>query len=108
MCRFLCYMGPEVLLLADLLYRPKNSLILQSYKSRERKEPLNGDGFRIGWYAAQSSPTPCIFTSITPAWNNQNLRRLSEHVKSSCFFAHVSAASPSMRVCETNCHPLQY
>lgn len=99
-------MGPEVLL-ADLLYRPKNSLILQSYKSRERKEPLNGDGFGVGWYTAQNSPTPCIFTSITPAWNNQNLRRLSDHVKSSCFFAHVRAASPGMRVCETNCHPFQ-
>jgi len=106
MCRFLCYKGPE-LLLSDLLYRPKNSLILQSYKSRERKEPLNGDGFGIGWYTAQSSPTPCTFTSITPAWNNQNLRRLSDHVKSSCFFAHVRAASPGMRVCETNCHPFQ-
>jgi hypothetical protein len=47
MCRYLCYKGPE-LLLSDLLYRPKNSLILQSYKSRERKEPLNGDGSRPG------------------------------------------------------------
>jgi predicted glutamine amidotransferase len=33
-----------------LLYSPKNSLILQSYKSKERKEPLNGDGFGVGWY----------------------------------------------------------
>jgi glutamine amidotransferase len=111
MCRFLCYMGPEILL-ADLLYRPKNSLILQSYKSRERREPLNGDGFGVGWYAPprspKGSPTPCIFTSITPAWNNQNLRRLSDHVTSACFFAHVRAASPGMRVCETNCHPFQY
>ena len=107
MCRFLCYMGPEVLL-ADLLYRPKNSLILQSYKSRERKEPLNGDGFGVGWYAPQISSVPCVFTSLTPAWNDQNLRRLSEHVKSSCFFAHVRAASPGMRVCEANCHPFQY
>ena len=107
MCRFLCYMGPEVLL-TDLLYRPKNSLILQSYKSRERKEPLNGDGFGVGWYAPQISPTPCVFTSLTPAWNNQNLRRLSEHVKSPCFFAHVRAASPGMRVCEANCHPFQH
>lgn len=107
MCRFLCYMGPEILL-SDLLYRPKNSLILQSYKSKERKEPLNGDGFGVGWYTPQVSPTPCVFTSLTPAWNNQNLKRLSEHVKSSCFFAHVRAASPGMRVSEMNCHPFQY
>ena len=107
MCRFLCYVGPEILL-SDLLYRPKNSLILQSYKSKERKEPLNGDGFGVGWYSTQVAPTPCVFTSITPAWNNQNLRRLSEHVKSSCFFAHVRAASLGMRVSEANCHPFRY
>lgn len=107
MCRFLCYMGPEILL-SDLLYSPKNSLILQSYKSRERKEPLNGDGFGVGWYAPEASRTPCVFTSITPAWNNQNLRRLCEHVKSPCFFAHVRAASVGMRVSEANCHPFQY
>lgn len=107
MCRFLCYVGPEILL-ADLLYSSENSLILQSHKSRERKEPLNGDGFGVGWYTPQTSPTPCVFTSLTPAWNNLNLRRLSEHVKSSHFFAHVRAASPGMRVCEANCHPFQY
>jgi predicted glutamine amidotransferase len=91
-----------------LLYRPQNSLILQSFKARERKEPLNGDGFGVGWYSPHITPTPCVFTSLTPAWSNQNLRRLSEHVKSSCFFAHVRAASPAMRVCEANCHPFQY
>ena len=107
MCRFLCYKGPEILL-ADLLYRPQHSLILQSFKASERKEPLNGDGFGVGWYAADITPTPCVFTSLTPAWSNQNLRRLSEHVKSSCFFAHVRAASQAMRVCEANCHPFQH
>ncbi len=106
MCRFLCYMGPEILL-SDLLYHPENSLILQSYKSKERKEPLNGDGFGVGWYAPQNSPTPCVFTSITPAWSNENLLRLSEHIKSPCFFAHIRAASPGMKVSELNCHPFQ-
>ena len=107
MCRFLCYKGPE-LLLSDLLYRPENSLILQSYKSKERKEPLNGDGFGVGWYAPENSPTPCVFTSITPAWSNENLRSLSGHVKSSCFFAHIRAASPGMKVSDLNCHPFQH
>ena len=109
MCRFLSYQGPEILL-ADLLYRPQNSLILQSFKAREQKEPLNGDGFGVGWYgaAADVTPTPCVFTSLTPAWSNQNLRRLSEHMKSRCFFAHVRSASLGMRVCEANCHPFQH
>lgn len=107
MCRFLCYKGKDVLL-ADLLYRPKNSLILQSYKARERAEPLNGDGFGVGWYTSGLSPAPCVFTSLTPAWSNQNLRRLAEHVQSPCFFAHVRAASPGMQVAEQNCHPFQH
>ena len=106
MCRFLCYLGPAVLL-ADVLHRPTHSLILQSYKSRERKEPLNGDGFGVGWYAPDAGPIPCVFTSLTPAWSNQNLRHLAEHVRSPCFFAHVRAASPGMRVGEENCHPFQ-
>lgn len=33
---------------------------------------LNGDGFGIGWYSMEEQrdkdPTPCVFTSITPAW----------------------------------------
>ena len=107
MCRFLCYLGPPVLL-ADWLYHPGNSLILQSFKARERVEPLNGDGFGVGWYAPEISSTPCVFTSVTPAWSNQNLRNLADHIKSPCFFAHVRAASPGMRVAEANCHPFQY
>ena len=107
MCRFICYRGPEILL-ADLLYKPTNSLIRQSFHAQERTEPLNGDGFGVGWYTPQISSTPCVFASLTPAWSNQNLRRLSEHVKSGCFFAHVRAASPGMRVSEANCHPFHY
>jgi glutamine amidotransferase len=107
MCRFICYRGPEILL-ADLLYRPANSLIRQSFHAKERTEPLNGDGFGVGWYTPHITSTPCVFASLTPAWSNQNLRQISEHVKSGCFFAHVRAASPGMRVSEANCHPFQY
>ena len=96
------------MLLSELLYRPGHSLILQSYKARERAEPLNGDGFGVGWYAPEVAPTPCVFTSVSPAWSNQNLRRLAEHVRSPLFFAHVRAASAGMEVSEANCHPFQY
>lgn len=106
MCRFICYRGPS-LPLEDLLFVPPNSLIQQSYKARERAEPLNGDGFGVGWYAHGADPTPCVFTSVTPAWGNQNLRRLAGHIRSPCFFAHVRAASAGMRVSEENCHPFQ-
>ena len=107
MCRFLGYVGGEILL-ADLISRPANSLIRQSYKSRERSEPLNGDGFGVGWYSPAVSNEACVFASITPAWNNRNLLNLAEHIKSECFFAHVRAASPGSAVSETNCHPFRH
>lgn len=69
-----------------------------------------GDGFGVGWYESehqkedQDPITPCIFTSVTPAWNNINLVRLAEKIRSPLVFAHVRA-STSGSVSETNCHP---
>ena len=87
MCRFLAYVGAP-LLLADLLYRPVNSLIMQSYKARERAEPLNGDGFGVGWYVPDIDPAPCVQRSVTPAWSNRNLQNLAAKTRASSLFAH--------------------
>ena len=107
MCRFLIYRGREVFL-SDLLTESDQSLIKQSFKARERAEPLNGDGFGVGWYSHDIDPIPCVFTSTRPAWSNRNLRRLAEKVRSTCVFAHVRAASPDSAVSQANCHPFQY
>ncbi len=106
MCRFLAYKGSEVSL-ADVLMRSEQSLIRQSFHAREREEPLNGDGFGVGWYAPEIDLIPCVFTSIQPAWANRNLRRLAPKIKASSIFAHVRAATPGMAVTEINCHPFQ-
>ena len=68
MCRLLAYKGPPVIL-DDLLYEPEHSIIKQSYDAREMEEPLNGDGFGVGWYAPRLSKNPAVFTSVRPAWN---------------------------------------
>lgn len=122
MCRLLAYMGPPVLM-ADVVLWPDRSIIKQSYDARERRvEPglpahlahsnLNGDGFGIGWFAAErergADPTPCVFTSVTPAWNNENLGRLARKIASPLVFAHVRAAMPGMAVNEQNCHPFAH
>lgn len=107
MCRFLAYMGAP-LLLADVLYRPANSLVTQSHKARDMDETLNGDGFGIGWYVPEIDPTPCIQRTILPAWASYNLQSLAAKVRASCFFAHVRAASPGMMVTDTNVHPFSY
>lgn len=107
MCRFAAYLG-EPILLDELLYRPKNSLILQSFKAREREEPLNGDGFGVGWYAPDVDNEPVVFRSITPAWSNLNLQNIARKTRSGCFFAHVRAATHNNPVLEVNCHPFTY
>lgn len=89
------------------LYEPKNSMIKQSFSAREIEEPLNGDGFGVGWYHKDISPEPALFVSIYPAWNNRNLRYLAPKVRSECLVAHVRAASVG-DVSESNCHPFHY
>jgi len=106
MCRFLAYTGNS-LILNDLIYEPEHSLINQSYQAEEMEEPLNGDGFGVGWYAKDLNPEPALFRSVSPAWNNRNLKYLSPRIASSCVFAHVRAASVG-DVTELNCHPFHY
>jgi glutamine amidotransferase len=107
MCRFTLYLGPPVRL-ASLLTEPSHSLILQSFQSDERAEPLNGDGFGVGWYAPRLTPEPAVFHGITPAWNNQNLRSIANVVTSPCVLAHVRAASAGSDVNLANCHPFSF
>jgi glutamine amidotransferase len=107
MCRFLVYRGSEMFM-SDLLTRSEQSLIRQSFKAREREEPLNGDGFGIGWYNPEIDPTPCVFNGVRPAWSDRNLHRLAEKIRSTCVFAHVRAASAGLSVSELNCHPFEY
>jgi len=122
MCRMFCFMGTNPLQLAELVTRPKRSILTQSYDARERqphtvehltKSSLNGDGFGVGWYSAASTPDrvdekPCVYTSVLPAWNNNNLARLAEKVESPLVFAHVRAAYPGMPVSDQNCHPFVF
>ncbi|MDH5761236.1 MAG: class II glutamine amidotransferase [Gemmatimonadota bacterium] len=107
MCRFTLYLGPPVRL-STLLTEPEHSLIHQSYHSQERSEPLNGDGFGIGWYAPRLWSEPALFHQITPAWNNRNLQSMAKVIASPCVMAHVRAASPGSDVNLANCHPFGY
>uniref|UniRef100_A0A6B2LAB9 Glutamine amidotransferase type-2 domain-containing protein n=1 Tax=Arcella intermedia TaxID=1963864 RepID=A0A6B2LAB9_9EUKA len=122
MCRILIFHGRQPITMADLITKPTHSIIRQSYAAQERidNSPLNGDGFGIGWYTKgdtmdfssskdkEDIQTPCVFLSVTPAWNNLNLIRLAEKIKSPLFFGHVRAASPGILTSETNCHPFLF
>jgi predicted glutamine amidotransferase len=102
----MAYMGSPVII-DKLLYQPKNSLVNQSINAKEIEEPLNGDGFGIGWYAREVNDEPVTFVSVHPAWSNRNLRNLAPKIRTDCFIAHVRAASVG-EVSESNCHPFQY
>jgi predicted glutamine amidotransferase len=104
MCRWLAYDGAPILL-EDLLFKPKHSLIDQSMSSKSAETPTNGDGFGIGWYGPR--PTPGLYRSIRPAWNDFNLRDLAAQIESRLFIAHVRATSMAT-VQETNCHPFRH
>ena len=104
MCRWLAYSGSPVSIHA-LLYRPVHSLIDQSLHSQLGAETTNGDGFGIGWYNV--GETPGVFRSVEPAWNDRNLRDITEHIISPLVFAHIRASTGSP-VQQTNCHPFRY
>lgn len=104
MCRFTLYVGPP-LRLAALVTEPEHSLIHQSFQSKEREEPLNGDGFGVAWYAPALTKNAVAFRSVSPAWSNRNLQDLASAVESPCVLAHVRAATQSTSVSESNCHP---
>lgn len=107
MCRFTLYLGPPIRL-ATLVTEPEHSLILQSSHAAERAEPLNGDGFGIGWYSSRLQKEPAVYHQITPAWNDRNLTSIAKVVTSACVMAHVRAASPGSSVDLANCHPFSY
>jgi predicted glutamine amidotransferase len=104
MCRWLAYSGTPVHL-EEMLYKPANSLIVQSLHSQLGVETTNGDGFGVGWYG--DGPTPAVFKSVEPAWNDRNLREIAAHVRSGLVFAHIRA-STGTPVQQTNCHPFRY
>ncbi|WP_133917941.1 class II glutamine amidotransferase [Streptomyces sp. NBC_00582] len=107
MCRWLAYSGTPILL-DTILYKPAHSLIDQSLHSRMGVETTNGDGFGIGWYAADSDDhAPAVFRDVGPAWSNRNLREIACHVRSPLFFAHIRATTGTA-VQQTNCHPFRH
>jgi len=105
-CRFLAYSGPSTFMQAFLL-DSSYSLVNQSKHARMRYEPVNGDGFGVGWYPLHDDPLPGTFVSIEPAWSNRNLREIATKIPTRHFFAHIRDATIGMPVSQANCHPFQ-
>ena len=105
MCRWLAYTG-EPLRPSTLILDAQHSLVKQSLNSPLGAETVNGDGFGFGWYPTDGGK-PAVFHSTEPAWNDENLRELTEAITTPLFFSHVRAAGgPPIQ--QTNCHPFRY
>jgi glutamine amidotransferase len=100
----MAYHGPP-LHLDLLLLRPEHSLLVQSLHATHSERTTNGDGFGIAWYGDR--PEPGVFRDVRPAWNDDNLKDLAEHVRSSMFLAHIRAATGTP-IQRSNCHPFKY
>lgn len=106
MCRFVAYLGPTIGL-EEMIYKPKHSLIHQSVHAHEREEPLNGDGWGIGWYNPEATDAPALYRTVHPAWSDENMRHVAPAVRTPSFLAHVRAATAGLAVGRLNCHPFR-
>jgi predicted glutamine amidotransferase len=88
MCRWLAYCGTPVLL-EQLIYQPKHSLIDQSLHSQLGAITTNGDGVDVGWYSERE--TPAVYRSIEPPWNDRNLRELTLRTLGQGWYLRTSA-----------------
>ncbi len=91
---------------AESMYRVKESADVISPKTKRRKR--NESSGSVVIERNTQYETPCVFTSVTPAWNNRNLVQLADKVSSPLFFAHVRAASIGSPTTEANCHPFTF
>ncbi|MDF2747818.1 MAG: putative glutamine amidotransferase, partial [Propionibacteriaceae bacterium] len=107
MCRWMAYSGDPIIAHA-LLFEPKHSIIDQSlHANLGNGVTTNGDGFGIGWYREGPEPSPTVFKSTHPAWNDANLREIATQINTPLLFAHVRASSGTP-VERSNCHPFRY
>jgi predicted glutamine amidotransferase len=101
----MAYAGPPIFL-DTVLFEAENSLVRQSLNARWSDVVTNGDGFGIGWYGDRGKPG--LYRDVLPAWNDDNLREVSEQVRSGLFFAHVRAATGEAGTARQNCHPFRH
>src|ERR1043165_7261197 len=101
----MAYRG-ETITLERYVTAPAHSLVVQSMRALEGNASTNGDGFGLGWSAAEDRE-PGLYREVRPAWSDENLRHLCRHIRSHLFFAHVRASTgtPTTR---PNCHPFAF
>ncbi len=107
MCRALAYLG-DPLPLADLLHRPPNGLVAQSYAPKQlHMLNLAGMGL-VAWSDVEEEPLVYRSTSV-PVYD-ANLASLARHVRSGCCVAHIRGIPyrPDASFGGHNLHPFHH
>jgi len=111
MCRVLSYLGQPILL-EELLYKPDNSLVTQSYNPKLMSHILNLAGFGFtAWHKHSESPrNPFQYRTHSLPFYDENLRNLSTKISADCLLAHVRGIEYSDKnvVSDQNVHPFQF
>lgn len=108
MCRALSYYGQPILL-DELLYRPDNSLIKQSYDPKLMSFIQNLAGFGMAlWDESSFHPRePYLYKTPTLPFFDVNLKHLAIKTRLNCLLAHVRGVgySEEEMVTQQNVHP---
>lgn len=111
MCRILSYLGKPILV-EELLYKPDNSFIKQSYHPKYMSYLLNLAGFGIAaWdHHSHNCELPYLYKTPQLPFFDENLRNLASKISPNCILAHLRGVSYSDKqvVSTQNVHPFLF
>jgi glutamine amidotransferase len=111
MCRILSYLGKPILT-EELLYKPDNSFIKQSYHPIYMSHLLNLAGFGIvAWDHVSHNPNqPYLYKTPSLPFYDENLRNLAEKISPHCLLAHLRGVTYTEKqiVSIQNVHPFLF
>lgn len=110
MCRVMAYLGTPVLL-DDLLFKPDNSLVRQTY-APQMLQMLNLAGFGMAAWdpASHRAGEPFVYKVTDLPIFDGNLKNLAEKLRAHCVLAHVRGVPYTDRahVERANIHPFRF
>ncbi|VVC77184.1 Amidophosphoribosyltransferase [Aquicella siphonis] len=111
MCRILSYLGKPIVI-EELLYKPDNSFIKQSYHPKYMSYLLNLAGFGIAaWDGISHEPKfPYLYKTHLLPFYDENLHNLASKITPHCLLAHLRGVSYTDKqvVSTQNVHPFVF
>lgn len=111
MCRILSYLGKPTLI-EEMLYKPDNSFIKQSYHPIYMSYLLNLAGFGLAaWDNVSNSPSkPYLYKTTKLPFYDDNLLNIASKINAGCFLAHLRGISYNTQqiVSIQNVHPFVF